>query len=88
MMYKANVVLCSETRTKHSKQSKKYVEFLISKETARPWKVKILNQVKVPMRDISNAIMHNGTTKFIANNELQVKFHSGLEVGARFPWRL
>jgi hypothetical protein len=44
-------------------------------------------QVKIPMRDISNAVMHNGTTKFIANNELKSKFHSSVEAGARFRWR-
>jgi len=28
MMYKANVTICSEERTKHSTQSKQLVEFL------------------------------------------------------------
>jgi hypothetical protein len=38
MMYKANAAVCSEIRTKHSKQSKHHVEFFNIKpgrETAR-----------------------------------------------------
>jgi hypothetical protein len=31
---------------------------------------------------MSNDIMQNGTTNFIANNELKGKFRSSLEVGA------
>jgi len=41
----------------------------------------------VPIQDISNAIMQNATTYFIANNELKGKFHSSLQVGAWFRWR-
>jgi hypothetical protein len=44
MMYKVNVALCSEIRTKHSTQSEHHVQFLyvkprVSKETARFRKV-------------------------------------------------
>jgi len=36
--------------------------------------IKFLNQVKVPICDISNAIMQNATTNFIANNESKISF--------------
>jgi hypothetical protein len=41
-----------------------------------------VDQVKVPIRDVSNGIMQNDTTKFIENNELKDKFHSRLQVSA------
>jgi hypothetical protein len=38
MMYKANVALCSEIRTKHSAQSEHLLNLMARKETARIYK--------------------------------------------------
>jgi len=49
MMYKPKVTVCSDNRTKHSKQSEHHVEFwilnlVLRKETARLWKVKFTHE--------------------------------------------